>query len=454
MPPLLALVLGAVLVIFLLRLDRRRSPGVTQALWIPTIWMLYIASKPIGIWFQAQSANPDAGSPMDRIFLTALMLLALVVLYRRRVDWARVIRQNRWLVLLIAFMLISVIWSNIPLISFKRWIREFQAVLMALVIVSEPWPREAMESLLRRVTYVVVPMSLILIKYFPFYGVDYGPWSGEQMWIGVALQKNGLALICIISAVFLIWSLIKSRREDSPRGLRYRRPIDFLVLLLTLYILGGPRHSVFYSATSTYACAAGLIVCALVYIRERSGRRVREGYLVALMSFVIVLGVASVYARGSGIRFLASSAGRDATLTGRTEVWASLLPVVKANPLLGTGFGGFWTSKTRDFYAISGAHSGYLDVLLGLGFAGIILASAFLLSSGKRARREIPGDLLWGLAWLCYLVMSVVHNVGESSLDTFTSPLTAILLIFAVSSVPTPAKENEALSAEATRSYR
>jgi O-antigen ligase len=244
--------------------------------------------------------------------------------------------------------------------------------------------------------------------------------------------------------VFLIWSTVKYRQEEGTRIGSYQRPINLSILLLTLYLLGGPRHSLFNSATSTYACTAGLVVCALVYIRERSGKRVREGFLMAIISFVIVLGVASVYARGSGIRFFASSAGRDATLTGRTEVWASLLPVVKANPIVGKGFGGFWTARTRDFYAISGAHSGYLDVLLGIGFVGLALVSAFLISSGRKARRELPGDFLWGLSWLCYLVMSVVHNVGESSLDTFSSPLTAILLFFAVSSVTTPPEESEA----------
>jgi exopolysaccharide production protein ExoQ len=434
LPPPLALALCTIFVVFLLRLERKQAPDVTRGLWIPTIWMLYIASKPIGIWFQAGSTNPEMGSPMDRVFLTVLMLMALLVLFRRGFDWAGAVKGNAWLVALFAFMLISVVWSDIPGTSLKRWIREFQAILMAFVVLSEPSPRKALESILRRTTYILIPISLVLIKYFPIYGVDYGRWSGVQAWIGVAQQKNGLAGVCIISGAFLIWSLIRGRRRDGPSIWKYQVYSDVLILLLTFYLLGGPRHSLFYSATSTYAFVAGLTFCAWVYLREKSGKKVRAGSLLAVTSLILVFGVVSVFVGGSGIKFFASSAGREATLTGRTEVWASLLPVVMGSPIVGGGFGGFWTPRTRDSFEISGAHNGYLDVLLGIGFIGLILVSMFLLSSCRKAHRELSIDLYWGLLWICYLIMSLVHNIGESSIDTFTTHLTAVLLFFTISS--------------------
>ncbi len=434
MPPALALAFCIVFVLFLLRLDLKQAPDVSRALWVPTIWMLYIASKPIGIWFQAGSTNPEMGSPMDRVFLTVLMLMAFLVLFRRGFDWAGAMKGNAWLVALFAFMLISVVWSDIPGTSLKRWIREFQAILMAFVVLSEPSPREALESILRRTTYILIPFSLVLIKYFPIYGVDYGRWSGVQMWIGVAQQKNGLAGVCIISGVYLIWSLIRRWQKESPPAWKFQTHSEVLILLLTFYLLGGPRHSLFYSATSTYAFMAGLIFCAWVYLREKSEKKVRAGSLLAVTSFIIVFGVVSVFVGGSGIKFFASSAGREATLTGRTEVWTSLLPVVIGSPIVGRGFGGFWTPRTRDYFEISGAHNGYLDVLLGIGFIGLILVSMFLLSSCRKAHRELSIDLYWGILWICYLIMSVVHNIGESSVDTFTTHLTAVLLFFTISS--------------------
>lgn len=434
MPPLLALALCAAFVIFLMRLDRKRSPAATRALWIPTIWLIYVSSKPIGSWLQIERTNLDASSAIDQIFAVVLMLLALAVLVKRKPPWTEPLRQNAWLVVLIAFMLLSVIWSDIPGTSVKRWLRELQAVAMALVVFSEPLPRQSMVSLLRRMAYVLIPFSLMVIKYFPIYGVEYGTWSGSQMWIGVAQQKNSLALICAASAVFLIWSLARGRQGVASTASRYQTLADVVILFLAFYLLAGPQHSPFYSATSTYALLAGLAVCAWVYIRARSHKEIRAGLLLAALSLVMVTGLTSVFLGGSGIRFFASSAGRDATLTGRTEIWASLLPVVKANPLIGKGFGGFWTSRTRDLYRISGAHSGYLDVLLGTGFVGLVTVSLFLISSCQKAVRGLQADLFWGLLWIFYLFLSVVHNIGESSIDSFTSPLSAILLFLAVSS--------------------
>ena len=101
---------------------------------------------------------------------------------------------------------------------------------------------------------------------------------------------------------------------------------------------------------------------------------------------------------------------------------------------MGGGFGVFWTLERRNFFQISGAHNGYLDVLLGLGLVGTLLVSAFLLSSCRKAHRELSHNFDWGVLWICYIIMSVVYNMGESSIDSLTNYLTAIILFMTVSS--------------------
>jgi O-antigen ligase len=130
--------------------------------------------------------------------------------------------------------------------------------------------------------------------------------------------------------------------------------------------------------------------------------------------------------------FIASAAGRDETLTGRTEIWARLLPVAMQKPLLGGGFGGFWTPRTRDVFRISGSHNGYLDVLIGLGFVGLALVSIFLLSSCRKARQVLDVDFDWGILWIGFIIMAVAHNISESSINSFAHQLTAVLLFFSV----------------------
>jgi O-antigen ligase len=420
--------------LLLLWLDRKQSPNVSGALWIPTIWMLHACSKPLGVWFRSSGGNPDAGSPLDRAFLTALIFVALWILIRRRFDWSSVLKENAWLMILISFMLVSVLWSNIPSISFKRWVREFQAILMAGVVLSEPSPRQATESILRRTTFILIPFSLLLIKYFPAYGIQYGRWSGIRMWIGVSQQKNGLASLCIIATFFLIWSLIRRWQGKNAPIWKYQTYVEIIILAITFRLLGGQEGNLFYSATSIYALSAGLLVYWGFYLLRKFGIILGAGTIMTIVAIVIIFGIISLFAGGSTLGSFASSAGRNPTLTGRTEVWAQLLPLAMQQPIFGSGFGGFWTPRTRETFDISGAHSGYLDVLLGLGFVGILLVSLFLLSSCRKAQQELSRDYDWGVLWICYIIMAVVHNFGESSIDTFTSHLTAIILFFSVSS--------------------
>jgi hypothetical protein len=43
--------------------------NVSRAFWIPTIWMLYAASKPLGIWFGSRGGDVESGSVLDQVFL-------------------------------------------------------------------------------------------------------------------------------------------------------------------------------------------------------------------------------------------------------------------------------------------------------------------------------------------------------------------------------------------------
>ncbi|MGB8953531.1 MAG: O-antigen ligase family protein [Candidatus Aminicenantales bacterium] len=334
---------------------------------------------------------------------------------------------------LIVFMLISVLWSNIPNTSFNRWVRELQAVLMAFVVLSEPSPRQSMESILRRTTYILIPFSLLLIKFFPNYGRTYGRWSGRQMWIGVTQQKNGLGRLCLIAVFFLIWSLVRRKQGNNAPVWKYQTHVEILVLVIALLLIRGPGGDS-YSATALYALGVGLLVYWGFHFIKKFGINLGGGTLMTTVAMIILFGIVAVFSSGSNVRFFASSVGRDATLTGRTQVWARLLPVAMQQPVVGRGFGGFWTPRTREAFEISEGHSGYLDVLLGLGFVGILLVSIFLLSSCRKAQRVLFHDFDWGALWICYIIMSVVHNITESSIDSLTSQLTAVLVFLAISS--------------------
>ena len=121
-------------------------------------------------------------------------------------------------------------------------------------------------------------------------------------------------------------------------------------------------------------------------------------------------------------------------MTGRTEIWADLLPVAMRQPITGYGFGGFWTAATRAAHDINEAHSGYLGLLLELGFIGLFLVAMFLLSCSRKAQRTLAHDYDWGSLWMGFLLMALIHNVTETSITSFTSYPSAVLLFLAFSS--------------------
>jgi O-antigen ligase len=236
----------------------------------------------------------------------------------------------------------------------------------------------------------------------------------------------------MISAFFLVWTLVRRwQGREIPVG-RYQTFVDVFVLLITLWLLKG--YEGMYSATSIAALGAGLaIFIGLLWLRKHR-MALRANTLTAIMVFGISFGIVTVMFGGSTLGGITSVLGRDETLTGRTDIWAVLLPIAMEHPIFGLGFGGFWTPETIEVYKVPHAHSGYLDVLLQMGFVGLLLVSMFLLSSCRRACRELTHDFDWGALWISYLLIAVIHNIDESTLHSFASQLTAVLLFLAVSS--------------------
>jgi O-antigen ligase len=429
MPPSLALFLGTLYVLFLLRLDRKEASTVSLLSWIPTLWILIISSKGVGTWFGVEAE--EDGSLWDRVVLSGMICTGVFMLVARKVKVMNAIRENVWLFILIAYMLVSILWSDIPYISFKRWVREFGSVVMALVLLTEPDPRLAVESVLRRSAYILVPMSLILIKYYPHYGVDYGKWFGDISWIGVCVVKNGLGRLCLISSFFIIWTLIvRWWRGKSPRN-RFQTAADVSVLLIALFLLKGPPGA--YPATAIGALLIGCGGFMALLMMEKWRIHVGVNLVTVMLAGLIVLGTVTPFVGGATVGGLSSVFGRNENLTGRTDIWARLLPLYEKSPFEGYGFGSFWTPAMENaIYGVREAHNGYLEVCLGIGLIGLVLTAMFLLSFSRRAQKSLARDYDWGGLCLCFLVIALLHNITESSIDSFGRQLMAVLLFLSV----------------------
>lgn len=427
MKPLLALIFCTFLILWLLTIERKRNPAASLALWLPTFWMLIYASRPVGRWLQSGGGDLEAGSPLDRLVLGLLIISALVVIHRRRIDWSLILEDNLWLLLLFLYMGISILWSDSSYVSFKRWFRSIGDILMAIVVLSEREPRQALESVFRRCAYVLLPLSLVLIKYFPHIGRDYGRWNGLPMWTGVTTHKNGLGQLCALSAFFFIWVLLRQRRSGNPsEGKGSQTLVDLFILGLTLFLLAGSGYS--YSATSIAIFVVGITMLLMLYgIKDSASFMATHFKGIVIVAVIVYLLFSDLV-----VEMIAPFLGRDSTLTGRTsDIWRPLLDVAAQHPLFGAGFGGFWGVENPDLGVLQ-AHNGYLDIFIELGYLGLVLLAAFLLAFCGKVQRMLDYSRDWGFYGICFLLMTLSYNLTESSLLQALSYLWSMMVFLTI----------------------
>lgn len=428
MPPVLALALCTILVLALLRIEQTENLGTSIAVLIPTLWIMISASRPVGMWFQASSTGSfEEGSSYDRFVLSALIFLSLIIIKVRDVDWLKVLKDNSWLIVLLCYLGLSTIWSDHTFVSAKRWIRICGAVPVAIVILSEPSPAEAFVRILRRCSYVLVPFSILLVKYYPHLGRGYSRWSGVLMWHGVTLTKNALGQLCLMTVFILFWIHLfyrSHRGNDTPPKNTFG---DILIFLMAgSLMLATPSGS--YSATSL----ATLIIVVIYLLILHKGKS-KATSISAIFACGIVLAWFSMFSLESFLETTAEVLGRDTTLTGRAEIWAMAFRDAMHKPILGTGFGGYFNSDNQ-FTRIYGntGHNGLLDVFVETGIIGVLVFIAFLASFYRKARLHLVVNFTWGAFAFGVLLISLLTNYTESLFLKSSSYIWNVLVFISI----------------------
>jgi O-antigen ligase len=362
----------------------------------------------------------------DRLCLLFLIVGGLlVVMSRRNICWPDLFRRSAWLWLFFLYIGVSVVWTDEPFVSLKRWIKSAGALVMALVLLTEQKPREALASVFRRCCYLLIPLSLVLIKYFPQYGRAYGRWDGVEMWTGVGTHRNGLGQLCALSILFLVVALYRKTSSDdvTPKS---RRKADVGILALAVFLLAGPGAAA-YSATSISVTVVGVgMFLGLQRLRRSAGFVAAHLHGVAIASVVGYELLAEPLT--NVVTFLLN---RNSDFTGRaTDIWPVVLEAAARHPVFGAGYGGVWGlgGAISEMVGVEQAHNGYMDVYLQLGIVGIVLLTAFLLEFCSRVRHEFAMDANWGLFGVAFLAVTLMYNLTETNFfDVY--PGTALVLL-------------------------
>ncbi|MEO0607339.1 MAG: O-antigen ligase family protein, partial [Pseudomonadota bacterium] len=303
-----------------------------------------------------QSAD---GSPILRIlWLPLYALIGLGLIWRAR-DIARTSLRLPFLMALLVLSALSFLWSIDPGLTQRRSL----ALLMTSAAGLYLGTRYNWQTLLRALgaAWLIIGLaSFAAALLLPEFGRAQDIHDGA--WKGFYFEKNQLGGHMALAALITAFLSLMDRK--------LRR------FWLSAFVLSGLLVAASTSKTALLGMTLGLAVLITGALMKRG---LRTAFAVAWASAVIaaVFGLTLWLAPDLIFDLL----GREASLTGRTDIWAVLIGFIEQRPLLGYGYGAFWAEgsaagdwvrETLQWQAPT-AHNGWLEVALALGVTGLLL---------------------------------------------------------------------------------
>src|SRR5579862_318046 len=428
MQPALASLICAIAIAGLLFLDRGEKPRVSMALLIPALWMFLNTTHPLSFWLGMTppgSYTTEAyveGNPFDRNVALVLQLAALIVLCRKSAKVGAMLRKNPLILVYFSFCLVSVLWSDFPFVTFKRWIKALGDVQMVLVILAELDPIAALTRILTRMGFVLFPLSILFIRFYPQLGRrPTNSWTQEP--VGVTQQKNELGIMCMMYGIFFLWMLLSVYRERRRSG-RWRHMLAYgTIIAISSYLLS--------QCNSTTSIVGFVSSAGVLWLASR--RPVRPALVHCAVLGVLGLSVIALFFDPGG--GLVQSLGKDPGLTGRKDIWVLVLSL-HTNPLIGTGFETFWLGSRLDFMLhalvnlpINEAHNGWVEVYLNLGWVGLCFIALLVVTGYKRIISHIRRDPENGCLFLGFLICALFYSFSEAGFRFGTMSWFFLLLV-------------------------
>jgi exopolysaccharide production protein ExoQ len=408
MLPNVALILCICLICWLFRLDIKWRNYSSATIWIPGIWIAILGSRPVSYWFTSSSdivySDLDT-NPYNLIIFGTLVIASFFVLKKRISNVRLLISNNKALFLLYLYFFASALWSDYTFVCIKRLARDFGAVLVALVIITERNPAEAFRAVIVRVGYLIFPFSILVIKYFPSIGRSYTN-AGEPMWTGVTTNKNTLGQVVFVVSIILLWDILETHKHKGHLGRQM-----FMCNLIGISLLGIWLLVLCDSKTSLVCMFLAIIAWALVAILAKSADPKRS----ALYALLIVIAVASAdQIFGISSNFI-QILGRSSDLTGRADIW-KLVKEQQVSPLFGFGYSMFWSSIGKAMKLdIVQAHNGYLDIYVDGGIVGLFFLAYFIISAGMNSISALETRTLYDRVRFIFFIIPLAYNWTETA---------------------------------------
>jgi len=315
-----------------------------------------------------------------------------------------------------AICVVSTAWSISPVVTLGKAVELSAAVATVVFAARRPVPGRALGQLLN-VTFVFGAALLAAAAFGYFLGLP-GFWAQTRGLISAQLDTwflsgNGVGYASALTATLALDRFFKNSQR------RWVMAALYLFALMTAILAQG--------RTGLLAFALGSFL--VLAIRRRFKWLLTAGAL--LMIAVILFGdvIQAYLVRGEAIENLQ-------TLSGRSVMWEAAWQSFLDHPLLGRGYGVGGRSLFLDALSgfgveVSSLHSGFLELLTGVGLLGFVPWIASLvwttmnaIRSGRAAKNVSTSALMLPL-----LAMTVMSTGAGGWLDL---PLAYFLCVTAI----------------------
>jgi exopolysaccharide production protein ExoQ len=417
MPPQIAALLCILGIAGLFALDRDRNVRTSKGLWIPVVWVWILGSREVSKWLAAfgmgqagtlSASSELTGNPIDRNLYTVLLMLGAIVLFKRRRHVGSLLRANGPILLFFLYCAVSVLWSDYPEVSLKRWIKAVNDLVMVMIVLTDSDRLAAIKRFLTRTGFLLVPISILIIKYYPELGRGYKP-DGRQALTGITNDKNALGTTCLLFGLGYLWCFLAAYRDREGKHRTRHLIVHGSLLVMVLWL--------FSKANSMTSLLCFVLASCLIMATSVPALARRRSVVNVLVATVLVVPAFPLFLdTGTG---LLKTVGRDATITGRTEIWKEVL-AIDTNPILGAGFESFWLGRPLDqpasgwSFHVNEAHNGYLEVYLNSGWVGVVLLAAVIVTGYRNVIGLLCRDSEAGTLLLAYFVVELMYSFTEA----------------------------------------
>jgi len=339
----------------------------------------------------------------NQIVYTLIYILAITSLISKRRLVFKFIKTEKFLSLFLLWSLLSVFWSDYPMVSFKRWVQICGISLVPLSVLLHVRSADDLFVYFKIILIIYISLTLLSVLAVP------GALDRDfpDAWRGIAPSKNLLGQVCLMSLLF--WSYFASRGDHRQRLLA----IVFWSLSIILLI----------GAKSFTSLITGLFIVFLsgsIYLHRLVFRKLigRVYSFIFISSFYVCL-FALIYFGSDILDSILGHFGKDFTLTGRTELWSTIFRETQKHFFAGCGFGGFWVVESPfmsayfedNFWIPNQSHFGYLDILNETGVVGIFLFVLLVIFYFRNLLKLGEPHF-----WKWFVITVLILNITESSL--------------------------------------